>query len=234
MSRRDTILVAVLINAGLLIILFATALPSKHEEKIASEPVEQSKMEIVKVAPPVHASLPTDEVDQVLKQYANSPASASQQEQVVASQPFQSEPVIQQVEAPSSDFVSEAPAKEKAASGVLEVKVKKGDVLEKIARVNHCSVDEIMRLNGLSSTRLHIGQVLRIPNKESREQEKVSAKTPEVQDSSGAKYYIVKNGDSPWTIAVKNHMKLEELLRLNNLNEEKARRLKPGDKIRIK
>jgi hypothetical protein len=40
MSRRDTIIVAVLINAGLLIVLFASALKSNspREESIANSP----------------------------------------------------------------------------------------------------------------------------------------------------------------------------------------------------
>jgi len=47
-------------------------------------------------------------------------------------------------------------------------------------------------------------------------------------------YYTVKVGDNPWTIAMKHHMKVEELLRINSLNEEKARKLKPGDRLRIR
>jgi nucleoid-associated protein YgaU len=48
------------------------------------------------------------------------------------------------------------------------------------------------------------------------------------------KYYIVKSGDNPWSIAIKNHIKFDELLRLNHLDEDKAKKLKPGDKLRIK
>ncbi|HEY4254932.1 MAG TPA: LysM domain-containing protein, partial [Chlamydiales bacterium] len=50
----------------------------------------------------------------------------------------------------------------------------------------------------------------------------------------GADYYIVKVGDNPWTIAMKHHLKVEELLKLNGLNEQRARKLKPGDRLRIK
>lgn len=50
---------------------------------------------------------------------------------------------------------------------------------------------------------------------------------------SSFKYYTVKNGDNPWTIAVKNHMKVDELLKLNHLDADKAKRLKPGDQLRI-
>ncbi len=58
--------------------------------------------------------------------------------------------------------------------------------------------------------------------------------SPENKNIKDAKYYIVKHGDNPWTIAVKNKIKVEELLRLNNLDESKAKKLKPGDQLRIK
>jgi LysM repeat protein len=44
----------------------------------------------------------------------------------------------------------------------------------------------------------------------------------------------MKVGENPWAIAIRHHMKLDELLRLNGLNEEKARKLKPGDRLRIR
>ncbi|NGX46548.1 MAG: hypothetical protein K940chlam2_01740, partial [Chlamydiae bacterium] len=44
----------------------------------------------------------------------------------------------------------------------------------------------------------------------------------------------VVSGDNPWTIAVKNRIKVDQLLKLNGLNEEKARCLKPGDRLRIR
>ena len=105
--------------------------------------------------------------------------------------------------------------------------MKKGDVLEKIARQNQVTVDDLMRANKLSSSRLKIGQTLKIPGKGSNQSiATVSNET--------AQYYTIKTGDNPWTIAVKHHMKVDELLKLNNMNEDKARRLKPGDRIRIK
>lgn len=47
-------------------------------------------------------------------------------------------------------------------------------------------------------------------------------------------FYTVQNGDSPWKIAKKCNIKVEDLLRLNNLDEEKARNLKIGQKLRIR
>ncbi|MFS8563798.1 MAG: LysM peptidoglycan-binding domain-containing protein [Rhabdochlamydiaceae bacterium] len=102
-------------------------------------------------------------------------------------------------------------------------------MLEKIARLNHVTVDEIMQANKMSNTRLKIGQVLKIPTKS----KKTQATSSNPAEASHVKYYTIKNGDNLWAIAVKNHMKMEDLLKLNNLTEEKARRLKAGDQIRI-
>jgi LysM repeat protein len=109
--------------------------------------------------------------------------------------------------------------------------VKKGDVLEKIARQHNTSVDAIIAYNQLGSTNLRIGQVLKIPSKKTA-QAQTPAPTAQPK-ADGHKYYTVKTGDNPWTIAVKNHMKVEELLRINQLDQEKARKLKPGDKLLI-
>ena len=122
-----------------------------------------------------------------------------------------------------------AVAEPKPEPSYKEVKVKKGDALEKIARHHHVTVDELMKANQLTSTRLKIGQTLKIPSKHA-----VASKAEPAAVEESAKFYVVKNGDNPWTIAVKNHMKVEDLLKLNNMNEAQAKRLKPGDKLRIK
>ena len=115
------------------------------------------------------------------------------------------------------------------------MKVKKGDVLEKIARHHHTTVAEIMKANKLTSSNLRIGQALKIPNKAIKKAEPSSTVfSPQNSTEEGVVYYTVKKGDSPWTIAVKNHLKVEDLLKLNKMSEEQARRLKPGDQLRIK
>ena len=46
--------------------------------------------------------------------------------------------------------------------------------------------------------------------------------------------YTIKNGDSPWKIAKQFNMNYEDIVRLNGLDEDKARNLQPGEKIRVK
>lgn len=228
MNRRDTILIAVLLNAGLLIVLFATSLKSDKKDDAASE------VQVISTSQPEAASAPVaavpaaapkpDEVDQVIKQFVT-PQVAGQTDQ---QQPNFLADLNAIGTGPTPATASEAqPAIPEPTPEVSykEVKVKKGDVLERIARQNNVSVDDIMKANKLTTSRLKIGQTLKIPAKAARGLTPISA---------DAQYYVVKNGDNPWTIAVKHRMKVEELLKLNDMDEAKAKRLKAGDRIRIR
>lgn len=223
MTRKDTIIIAVLVNAALLIALFVTAIkrddsPSQEAEKIAAhiQPIaipEPDQKEI--------KAAQGDEIDLVLKEFSEKKSEITGEESPKID-------FVKELEAITKS-VSELPQEESvAAADFIKVTVKKGDVLEKIARVNHSSVDEITRVNQLKSSMLQIGQTLKIPKK-------AGMQAPvEHRESTGAEFYVVKQGDNPWAIAVKNHLKVDELLKLNNLTEEKARHLKPGDKLRIR
>ena len=240
MNRKEMIIAAVLVNAGLLIVLFATALKTDSEgstslvkeakviEK-AAEVVASNQEPVVvggdvdralQTLAAVNNPLPVSNVDTTMSSFVEEIKSIATQENTSSSAPVA--PSMQTLVAPLN----------KEHNRVVEVKVKKGDVLEKIARHNHSTVQEIMKANQLSSSNLKIGQVLKVPQKESGS---VVAPVASVaaQSETAAKWYEVKKGDSPWTIAVKNHVKVEDLLKINQMTEEQARRLKPGDKIRI-
>ena len=83
--------------------------------------------------------------------------------------------------------------------------VKKGDTLWSIATLNNVTVDELKRTNNLTSNILNIGQKLVIPSKEDLLQNDYII-------------YIVKNGDSLYSIANSFNVTVEELLTLNRLN----------------
>lgn len=78
--------------------------------------------------------------------------------------------------------------------------VKKGDTLYSIAAANNTTVDELKRINNLTTNILSTGQLLKIP----------SALLPEST-------YIVKKGDSLYSIANKYNTTVDELKRINNL-----------------
>lgn len=212
MSRKDTIIIAVLVNAGLLIILFASALkPPMHDT--CYQPVEPLKT-IVEVSPKKEVIVQKgDAVDHALEQFAKQRLNNIEQP-IVIQNPIIEESKLSQISILENNV-------EKLA-GSTEVTIKKGDMLEKIARQYHTTVHEIMRLNGLQTSHLRIGQVLKIP---------LSNDVSPVLETA---YYIVKDGDNPSTIAKKNSIKLENLLKLNEMSEEKARKLRPGDKLRIR
>ena len=78
--------------------------------------------------------------------------------------------------------------------------VKKGDTLYSIAAANNTTIDELKRINNLTSDILSTGQLLKIP----------SALLPETT-------YKVKKGDSLYSIATKYNTTVDELKRINNL-----------------
>lgn len=233
MNRRDTIIIAVLLNAGLLIVLFATSLKPETAPAIESTPIVQQ----ISQPPATIISAPMTSADTQPLPSASSMAASPQitsiaDEVEAAARQYTPPAVASETSAnfgADMSFNPPAPVLEpKPEPSYKEVKVKKGDALEKIARHHHVSVEELMKANQLTSTRLKIGQTLKIPSKQAE-----LSSAPAEQAESAIKYYTVKNGDNPWTIAVKNHMKVEDLLKLNNMNEQQAKRLKVGDKLRI-
>ena len=83
--------------------------------------------------------------------------------------------------------------------------VKKGDSLWSIARANGLTVDELKSLNNLSSNVLHVGDTLLISSADS------------TGDDGNDNYYVVKSGDTLWSIARKYNLSVNELKALNNL-----------------
>lgn len=214
MNRRDTVLVAVLVNVGLVVLLFVFGIKPASPIELAKN-VEKKEEVLAKKEEDPATSI--DQVDQILSKY------------IEKEEPVKIEPVA--LEEKKVDVVKPVEKKKVAVKdeSYKEVIVKQGDMLEKIARAHKTTVEEIMRINGLTSTRLQIGQILRVPSNPS-----ASTLSKAVASTSEPKYYVVKNGDNPWTIAIKNKIRVEELLRLNGLDEAKAKRLKPGDRLRIK
>ena len=88
--------------------------------------------------------------------------------------------------------------------------VKNGDTLWTIAKNNGLTVNELKSLNNLTSNTLSIGQTLKLspgPNA-----------VPDTNIDIGPDvYYVVKLGDSLYSIAKNNNLTVDELKRLNNL-----------------
>jgi 3D (Asp-Asp-Asp) domain-containing protein len=85
-----------------------------------------------------------------------------------------------------------------------EVSVNKGDTLWNISKVHNVSVDNIKRLNHLSTNLIHPEDILTV--------------LPEKQ-------YSVKAGDTLWDIAKENNILIDQLMEWNNLTTDL---IKPG------
>jgi peptidoglycan endopeptidase LytF len=235
MTRKDTILIAVVINAGLLAILFATAI-IYDTEKLDEPQVEATIVVAQESYPDVSIiasnSVDGDEVDNVLKYYSQP-----------SNQPLAIEPQMEAYSAPEPDVTSHHTFEKESmpANSTLskdefvEVTVKKGDSLDKIARANGTTVNAIKKASQLENEKLSIGQVLKVPVKKEKPAKPAvkPVATPEVA-AADAVYYTLKSGDNPWKIAKQFNVSAEDIVRLNSLDEAKARNLKAGDRIRVK
>lgn len=252
MSRRDTIIIAMLVNACLLALLFILAVNTDGDHVIdhpeitktivdhyPQAPVSrpQTQNPIVLLDTSVH-----DEVDNFLKDLAS--------ENVAESILMDDDGFIELKK--DVNTVAKRPVKKEVLqtsndANYVEVTVKRGDALEKIARSNGTTVEALKKANNLTSAKLSIGQILRVPLSEKIDVEpaktvqtaavqspKATEKKAPVAVASDVQYYVVKSGDNPWNIAKQFNVKFEDLLRLNNLDEERARNLKIGDRVRVK
>lgn len=102
---------------------------------------------------------------------------------------------------------------------LTEYVVRKGDSLWKIAKQFKTTVNSIKSLNQLRSTKLKVGQVLRIS-------QRVTSSKP-----GNTKKYKVKTGDSPYLIAKRYQMNLFEFLKINKLTPKSM--IFPGQIVNV-
>ena len=98
-------------------------------------------------------------------------------------------------------------------------KVKSGDTLYSIAKKYNISVNELKELNNLKNNNITVGQVL-----------KIKSNIPS-EEVTGKNYYIVKSGDTLYSIAKKYNTTVDEIKKLNNL---KSDNLSIGMELKIK
>lgn len=241
MSRRDTIIIAVLVNAALLMVLFVTAIRwdhSKQDKILRSQDIVLAE----------NISNRKAHEDDLLNEYvvAIPPLKETNRDRLFT---FEDGELVLAPVPPSSNHpqaieLLPSPALAKAIDApkalqeetLVNITVKKGDFLEKIAKANHTTVSTIMKVNNLSTTQLKIGQVLKVPLPDGKLEGKniaLSSSTSHSLPLEG-EFYTVREGDNPWLIASRNKINLEELLRLNDLDEQKAKRLRPGDRLKIR
>ena len=119
--------------------------------------------------------------------------------------------------------------------------VQSGDTPERIARKHRVRLSAFMAVNNLdqqSARRLQIGQKLVIPGKDAKIAPAKGKKSSVAKAAAAASVdadgkYTVQSGDTPERIARKYRVRLSELLKANNLDQQSARRLQIGQKLVI-
>lgn len=108
--------------------------------------------------------------------------------------------------------------------------IARGETLSQIAKRYDTSVALLRQANNLSGTRLKAGHNLLIPvaseelsayrlSKLQRQEQRLHS-----QSRSGAQTYVVRSGDSFWSISRRYHLSVQQLAKLNGMA--------PGDKLR--
>ena len=114
----------------------------------------------------------------------------------------------------------------------IRYKVKNGDYLGKIATQFGVRVSDIKKWNGLRNNRLKIGQRLSIYPKRIRIPKSTKKTTSKKAPKGKATVYVVKKGDSLWTIAQKfKKVSVNQIKEWNNIWSAKS--IKPGTKLKI-
>lgn len=108
-------------------------------------------------------------------------------------------------------------------------KVASGETLGTIASRYGTTVAEIQRINGLRSTKIYVGQRLKV--KKGVGETSSTNTTQSTQPSATKKYYTVRSGDTFGKIAQRHRMTISQLKRLNpGINID---RLSIGQRVRI-
>lgn len=116
-----------------------------------------------------------------------------------------------------------------------------GESLSVIASRYNTSVSKLMALNGMSNAnRIRAGQTLRLPGNAQPEPAMAAAATPsatpgsaqaEPARSSGSSVYVIKSGDSLWSIARRFNVSQRELAAWNGIGNKNH--IKPGQTLKI-
>lgn len=125
------------------------------------------------------------------------------------------------------------PAPAPAPTVTVRHLIASGDTWTRIASQYGCSIADLKAANPATAAKgvLYSGAYLNVPvgADSSAAREAVAAQPA----ASTAKTYTIKKGDTLGVIARRNHTTVSKLLKLNNMTEKDARRIKPGMELRL-
>ena len=90
--------------------------------------------------------------------------------------------------------------------------VQSGDTLWGIANTHDTTVNNLKQINDLTSDTIYVGQVLKLKQRSTTQQE-----SSQPSQSNSSDFYTVKAGDSLWKIAMGNDLTVSHLKQMNNL-----------------
>ena len=146
-------------------------------------------------------------------------------------QPGQKIKISQEVESKNDNaLVKETDKKQEIKQLSVEnkqpYKVKKGESLISIAKENDMSVDELMKINNLTDSKIRFGQELKL----TQTSETPSTKTTIAENRSRSIKVKAKSGESFYTIAKKYGCTVKDLKEWNHKSESK---IKIGEEITV-
>ncbi len=140
-------------------------------------------------------------------------------------------PVIEP--APAAPAAEPAPAAPAEATTTIKYLVSSGDTWYGIAEKHGVSIDALKAANPTAARKNHLyqGSYISVPVKaDSAAAQAAAAEAP--AEPEGATYTI-KRGDTLARIAKKHKMSVPALMKLNNLSDKDARRIQPGQTLKV-
>lgn len=102
--------------------------------------------------------------------------------------------------------------------------VRKGDTLSQIAYAYNVSVQSLVEINGILNPNLiYPGEKIKITGSDSDYLNPLT--------NTNNEYYIVKSGDTLWSIARRNGITVAQILQKNTINNPNL--IYPGQRIRL-
>ena len=133
----------------------------------------------------------------------------------------------QKIKISRNEIAKLEPSKEitqESAKTNLLYKIKKGETLSGIAKDNNLSLEEIKAINGFKTSKIQVGQEIKLASI-------ANAPTKEIATNETTHIsHKVQLGESLYTIAKKYNTSMDEIKRINNLEETK---IKPGQTLNI-
>lgn len=172
-------------------------------------------------------------VAETKKAETKAPAAAPQRELAAASEATADDVKPASLNSAAIQEVNRAPSVGKTYT------VKSGDNQAKVAIAVGVSIAELQMVNpGKDLSVLKVGQVLNVPVKKTAERftaveqpATTSKPAPKTEETSSARSYVVKKGDTATSIAKKSGCTVDELLKLNKISDPK--KLQLGQSLKL-